>query len=346
MKPIPYKQVLNEIGTSVSHLLLGNGFSISYNPIFSYQSLYKVAVEYGLSDKAISVFEKLGTNNFEGVLKLLENVAWVSQIYYDIEDGGQVILNDIAIIKEALIQAIAKSHLANTGEVSAKAKESAIAFLGNYKTVFTTNYDLLLYWVNMHSNPYLFGDCFRAEHENPDAEYVIFSEHLKGANGILFLHGALHLYFENGYIKKHCWSRTKRPLIELIREGLDNKKYPLFVAEGTPQKKLEQINSNAYLAYCLAKLGRVEKNLVIFGNTLGGTDEHIADVIADNKDITNIYVGIYGDPEFAINVETFAACERIISRRKSITDKLKKPKILSLKYFDSGSVNVWKKYDE
>lgn len=343
MKPISYTNVLKEIGSNRSHLLLGNGFSIAYDPIFSYPSLYKVAVENGLSSNAIAVFERLGTNNFEGVLKLLENVAWASQIYYELEDSGQKILNDISIIKEALIKAIAVSHLTNTGEVRVDAKESAISFLRTYNTVFTTNYDLLLYWVNMHSSPYLFGDCFRAEHENPDADYVIFSEHLKGDKGILFLHGALHLYFDEGHIKKHCWSRTQRPLIDLIREGLNSGKYPLFVAEGTPKKKLEQINSSAYLAYCLAKLGRVTKNLVIFGNALSETDGHIVEVIADNLDITNIYVGIYGSPESATNVETFAACERINARRKAFTDKYKKKKLLTLKYFDSESINVWRK---
>jgi hypothetical protein len=56
------------------HLLLGNGFSIACDPIFRYASLYDAAVEAGLSARAQQVFARHGTNNFEGVLRLLEDI--------------------------------------------------------------------------------------------------------------------------------------------------------------------------------------------------------------------------------------------------------------------------------
>lgn len=337
-----YQDVEEVLLRGTSHLLLGNGFSISYNSIFSYASLYNIAVENGLSDNAKKLFEKLGTNNFEAVLKLLENLSWAAQLYYDIEDNGEKIKADIEIIKETLITSIAKSHLHHSGEVLDSSKASALRFLQPYKNIFTSNYDLLLYWINMSSpDKPIFGDCFRAEYENPNANYVIFAEHLGGDKGVLFLHGALHLYFADGEIKKHCWSRTHRPLMELIREGLESKKYPLFVAEGLPEKKLEQINSNAYLAYCLGKLGRITNRLVVFGNTLGNSDQHIAEVIADNLELKELYVGIYGDPMSSTNQETFAACRMIETHRDKLNKKIRKPKVLDIQFYDSSTANIW-----
>jgi len=342
MRLLDYSTITKVLEDGTSHLLLGNGFSISYSPVFSYSSLYNVAVEKGLSGNAQKLFEKLGTNNFEGVLRLLENLSWATQLYYDIEDKGERIKNDIEVIKETLITSIAESHLHDSGEVLDVCKECALRFLQPYKTVFTTNYDLLLYWVSMSApDKPAFGDCFRSEFENPGADYVVFSEHLGGGRGILFLHGALHLYFGDGEIKKHCWLRTRRPLMDLIREGLDNRRYPLFVAEGLPEKKLEQINSNAYLAYCLGKLGRIQNRLVVYGNTLGSSDKHVSDVIAENLDLKELYVGIYGGSSTSVSRETMFACEEMQARRTAINQKLKKPKPLNIHYFDSSTADIW-----
>jgi hypothetical protein len=81
MTLLTYSDVRQRIGSGRSHVLLGNGFSISCDPVFKYQSLYEYAVNAGLSDTAKKVFEKLGTNNFEGVMRLLDDAHWVSVIY-------------------------------------------------------------------------------------------------------------------------------------------------------------------------------------------------------------------------------------------------------------------------
>lgn len=344
MNLLSYEQVNASISGKTSHLLIGNGFSIAYSSKFSYDSLYEVAVENGLSDNAKKVFKKLGTNNFEAVLKLLENLSWAMQVYYDVSDKGQKINDDIKVIKETLINSISQSHLNHSGEVKDSCKQSAQNFLRPYKNIFTTNYDLLLYWVNMsYPNRPFYGDGFRSEYENPDANYVVFSEHLRENPGIFNIHGGLHLYFSDGEIKKHCWSRTHKPLMELIRESLDNDRYPLFVAEGLPDKKLEQINSNAYLAYCLSKFSRIENRLVVLGNGLAMSDKHICDVISDNVKLKDVYVGLYGSPDSQHNKETLNSCQAILDRRAIINRNLpnKKKGELVIQYYDSATADIW-----
>ncbi|MFA6178248.1 MAG: DUF4917 family protein [Candidatus Methylopumilus sp.] len=56
------------------HILLGNGFSISCRPdIFTYGKLYEVADFTKLSPYVKGVFEALGTQDFEKVIRALSD---------------------------------------------------------------------------------------------------------------------------------------------------------------------------------------------------------------------------------------------------------------------------------
>jgi hypothetical protein len=149
----------------------------------------------------------------------------------------------------------------------------------------------------MHSgkNP-IFQDGFRSDEEDPEAEYVVFTERLGRQKGLFFLHGALHLYSVNGELRKRCWSRTGMPLTALIKTGLAQREYPLFVAEGLANKKLEQIQRSPYLWYCLDKLACIKSPLVVFGHSLGESDRHIRDVLARNETLDTLYISVRGDP--------------------------------------------------
>jgi hypothetical protein len=138
-----------EVKSSLSgraHLLLGNGFSIACDPIFRYQSLYDVAVAAGLSPKAQAAFARLGTNNFEGVLRLLEDAHWLCGEYGIEHPNTKRILDDVDVVKNTLVQAVTASHLEHSGCVPEPKKEAARDFLKPFHNIFTTNYDLLLYW--------------------------------------------------------------------------------------------------------------------------------------------------------------------------------------------------------
>ncbi|MFP3422587.1 DUF4917 family protein, partial [Bacillus sp. SIMBA_161] len=55
---------------------------------------------------------------------------------------------DAQNVREALVTAVNATHPAHREDLAFQ-YESAAAFLKNFGTVFSLNYDLLLYWVNL-----------------------------------------------------------------------------------------------------------------------------------------------------------------------------------------------------
>ena len=343
IKPLDYRDVLKKL-PETKHLLLGNGFSIACDPIFDYGNLFEYVKQNGLSENLIKVFEYLGINNFEGVMRLLDDAIWLRGHYkliygkrseFSMED-------DLQTIKEALVKAIAQKHLAHSNLIDRRRRDQCVSFIEPYKTVFTTNYDLLLYWIARHGSEKLNErDGFRASIDDPAAPYLVFHEHLGDQKGILFLHGGLHIYIEDGEIRKHSWKRTDIPIIELVREGLKRNQYPHFVAEGNPDKKLKQIHSSGYLTYCLGKLERIQQALVIFGLSLGNSDQHILNAISDNLLLERLYIGIFGDPNDLKNKSIIQSTEYMVHRRKQWLVKMKRGKELSIEFYNSQTAHVW-----
>lgn len=334
MSIVDYAKVRENIGDDRAHLLLGNGFSIGCDPIFEYASLYDRAVERGLSERAQSLFSRLGTNNFEGVMHLLDRSEWVARLYGLVGGEGSAMHDDLEVVKAALVDAIAASHLENVGEVSEKKLAAACAFFDEYHNVFTTNYDLLAYWtvLSRHGGP-VFVDGFGDDPNEPDSPTVVYSFRVKDQRGLFYLHGGLHLFADtNGQATKHCWSRSGEPLTALIRNGLANGQYPLFVAEGAAERKLEQIHRSSYLSYAFEKFGRIQKHLVVFGSSLSATDDHIRRAIAGNKDLKNLYIGVLG--KNAASAEAAVTAIRGARKDRALKD-------LNIVLFDSDSAHPW-----
>lgn len=337
---LKYEEVLDRLGKGTAHVLLGNGFSVACDPIFSYGRLYDAAVSAGLSERAQEVFSYLGTNNFEGVMRLLDDANWIAGTYGLLPLGKPSdMLADVEIVKNTLIEAVANSHLPHTGFVDDEKKVAAHQYLNRFQNVFTTNYDLLAYWVAMSANPIVFQDGFREDHEA--APYVVFSERLGRNRGIFYLHGALHLYLAGGELRKHCWSRTHTPLTDLIKAGLSEKNYPLFVAEGSADQKLQQIQRSGYLWYCLDKLARIASPLVIFGQSLGESDQHILDILAKNLDLSTIYLGIYGGNNTPAAQMMWDAAEQLKAGRAEASAKRGRDSDLDVYFYASETASVW-----
>lgn len=325
------------------HLLIGNGFSIGCDTCFSYKSLYEASKKAGLSKRAQQIFERFGTNNFEAVMRLLEDGHWLAKIYQLVEDDSEL-RKDLVTLKKVLVDSIAKAHPDHTGKVADLKKAKAATFLRQFHNIFSLNYDLLPYWINMTMNPPLFQDGFREDADDPEALSLVFSERMGDQQGIYFIHGALHIFMGEGGLRKHCWGRTMKPITSLIRDGLEKSRYPLFVAEGNAEKKMEQIQANGYLSYCYGKLGRIQKRLVTYGFSFGNSDSHISKVIAENLGITELYVGVYktGDK---YPPEIFSAVNGIVEYRKQrFSDErpsIRNARQLGVTFFDSASAAVW-----
>src|SRR5665647_2623156 len=113
---ITYQEVRERLRAwKTKYLLLGNGFSIGCDPVFQYGSLYEVAVTSGLSPQAQAVFARLGTNNFEGVMRLLDDSHFVATTYGLISGAESRMLDDLETVKKALVSAVANSHLPHSG---------------------------------------------------------------------------------------------------------------------------------------------------------------------------------------------------------------------------------------
>ncbi len=92
-------------------MLLGNGFSIACDKVFHYTNLFEFAKENGLGKRVQKVFEYLGTNNFEGVLKLLDDSDWMAKHYkLSTKDGKKPeFQKDLEEVKNALVAAVTKA---------------------------------------------------------------------------------------------------------------------------------------------------------------------------------------------------------------------------------------------
>ncbi len=158
---------------------------------------------------------------------------------------------------------------------------------------------------------------------------------------MFFLHGALQLYVRGSEIRKHSWGRTLTPITELVRRGLEREEYPLFVAEGDPEKKAAQIRSNGYLFSCLDKFSRIGAPLVTYGHALGDSDGHICSEIAKNFEINQLYVGLFGSPNSRGNRETRANAQAISARREARATAVGREAPLEVYYYESESAQVW-----
>jgi hypothetical protein len=129
--------------------------------------------------------------------------------------------------------------------------------------------------------------------------------------------------------------------MELILEAMNGGRYPLFVAEGTADKKLQQIRSNAYLSYALGKLGRIESPLVVYGNALGPSDAHILDAIADNPKQKQLFVGLFGDLTSASSLATRQSVAALVQRWTQQTAGRRRTYDLDVFFYDSRSAPCW-----
>ena len=315
MTILTYPQVLEEIGknglSANANLLVGNGFSRAFaNAIFDYKSLYQKAREKGLTPEAIAVFEKLGETNFERVLKAYDECLWIAENYNQKLD--ETIPADRDAIRKILVSVISENHPENQNFMDDDTRKNAHTFIEKFTNLFTTNYDLILYWLIM-SGQEKWDDGFR----RVDGDLCFSGFH--GPSRIYFLHGALHIVRQGKSLIKLSWDGTKGKLKQLIKASIEKGHYPIFVSEGDSSKKKYQIDTNRYLRKCLQALQHVDGALVIFGLSLDPAfDKHIIDAIHAAKGLQRIYFGVYGDDHEMNNAE-FLKYARSIGLHKKLT---------------------------
>jgi hypothetical protein len=71
-----------------------------------------------------------------------------------------------------------------------------------------------------------------------------------------------------------------------------DKRFPIYVAEGTSPAKLARIKSNDYLSHCYEKVGASVGSFFVFGHSADPNDAHIYQALFRSK-IKHLYFCIY-----------------------------------------------------
>ncbi len=340
---LSFEQVLEELDATElgpePSLLVGNGFSVACDASYSYRALKK-NLAGRLPAISVELMERLETANVEQVMQILEDARWVGERLSG--DTDPELAQVHTSTRHAMVRAIAVDHLRSPAQIDLLREgrsRSAVDFLSRFSTVFTTNYDLLLYWIVMKNNPkseqgsYRFRDGFRRE--DPD-DFGRFDPTVDV--NLMYLHGALHLYIHGGETRKLVRG-ANRGLVKLINKVFDHGGEPLFVAAGRPEQKQEVIDDNPYLRYCFDKLRRIEGDLVVFGLSLGESDQHIFNALADNPRLRRVYLSLYGDPNSSGNLQMRSIGKRL--EESAAHSRSQGEPALSVRLFDSSSARVW-----
>lgn len=338
------------------HLLLGNGFSIACQPnIFAYGSLFEEAKKT-MSKELAAIFAAMGTQDFEEVIRALQNAAAIVSVYRPTFLRIQkLLIADADKLKTDLIQAVAGRHPARPNEISDERYAACRAFLANFVgagaggKIYTMNYDLLLYWALMHEEADVFDrinlnhdDGFRKDQDDFDAPYVEWQgEGAANGQNIHYLHGALHLFDAGHQLQKYTWVNTGKALVDQANEALKKNLFPVFVAEGDSKSKLTKIQHSAYLHHnfksfaglCQTK-ARDVKALFVYGHSFAKNDAHILNMIGHGK-VDHLFVSLYGDPSSKQNQTIRANVDYIAGLRQQFIPALK------VDYFDAASAKVW-----
>lgn len=324
------------------NLLLGNGFSMAYDKgIFSYNALFDFIES--LDDEILSkIFSVVKTKNFELIMSQLKTFSALLDAF-DSDNALKVTVeSSIVKIKKSLIDAVKSLHPEHVFKIPQDATDSCAQFLQNFLgtggKIFTTNYDLLLYWVLMRSKVLQHCDGFGRDRldseENVSEEDMEWSELRWGKyreqQNVFYLHGALPFFDTGIEIEKEEYD-SENYLLENISARMDADEYPIFVTAGDGNEKLANIMHNRYLTHCYEQFSKLEGSLVTFGFNFGEYDKHIIDAINiaakhgrnQPPKLWSIYIGVFSQED------------------KAYIESIKDAFSCKVHIFDSSSINIW-----
>lgn len=338
-----YDEVLQRTMNNQRTLLLGNGFSMSYNKErFSFTSLLESAIKAGLikvNTPIYEIFQEFETKDFETVVNLLETATKVTKKYNAIAPENEtLIVNDANKLKKHLVSIITNNHPEKITDISDEEFLCCANFINEFDKIYTLNYDLLLYWVAIKLDDFIrandigkrrlkFSDGF-GNSEEEGSEEVVYANDSSKPSTLFYLHGALHLFDKKYEIIKQTYSRTSKPLKDQTLENIHRDIYPIFVSEGTSQQKKAKIIHNAYLNHCYKSLSKISGDLIIFGTMLKTNDDHIRDALKHSK-IKNIYIGVSSIAAID-DFESFVEELKVVAHPKTVL------------FYDYRTAKVWR----
>jgi hypothetical protein len=134
-----FAEALKETARKPRQLLLGNGFSIAQGGArFDYKTLLRYS---GLPEdgEIRNVFRRLGTVDFEEVMRALEHAAVIEAAYGERERSTKF-NNDAGLIRDALVHAVHKVHPAIQFDIPDDQRSICVKFLREFPKIYTLNY--------------------------------------------------------------------------------------------------------------------------------------------------------------------------------------------------------------
>lgn len=329
------------------HLLLGNGFSIAARQRFHYDELRLAADAAQGAGAVLSGHEDA---NFEEIMAaLLRSLSSA----LDTGVGAELIEKQIADLRQLLVGTVAVVHPDSSFAMRANELRSCADFLVPYigraaiphGIVFTVNYDLLLYWTAIQfarksGGPLSFYDGFEGDFWLPDR--------MKNTSlSVVYLHGSLHMFERDRRITRIRYQNgpVPRNLLSQIREALANGDAPVFVAEGTGDRKADRIAANAYLAAAQRKFyfacRDARDSLFTVGHSLSKQDTHLTNMIGSGR-IGRVFIGAFG----GLNSSDGRRASELASEWQAMRSSEPKYMPLEVFVFDSQQCRIWSRFDD
>lgn len=327
----------NEIKDSYTNgsLIIGNGASIALHSKFDFKSLKEEAEKSNLfSEEIAKLFVEFDTSDFELILRLVWHAKLVNN-HLGIRE--QKVDSAYDNIKDALIKVVKEVHCEHSG--IAGHLSQLYQFTKKFQTIVSLNYDLILYWILMYGNDknndgHSFKDCFTNNCKFEDNWGELrrpYGVNQRYVTLVFYQHGNLSIFRDTKNIETKIQRGELTDLLQAITLNWNDEKIPLFVAEGTGDKKQESIRSSKYLSKIyyeiLPKLLDSSTDLVIYGWDLGQQELHLVEQIFKNKTAAKVAISTYDKNQ--------AECHRIYTMIKNIAPNIE------VEFFDSQSSGCW-----
>jgi hypothetical protein len=306
-------------------LVIGNGASIGISDRFNYPSLYQAAQDGNfLTDDTRAVFTSFESTDFELVLRRLWQATLVNKA---LQIDNKRVDEAYVEVRKSLISTV---HAIHPAYDQVQKHFSAIgAFLMEFQTVASANYDLLLYWSAMWNNDNGFGswfkDGFGKATFRDDWQTLREPYRAEGATLYFYPHGNLCLgtEAEGGEIKIAAGGEN---LLQTITEQWEQGVVtPLFVSEGTTEQKLTAIRRSNYLSRVhIEVLGAIGDAVAFYGLGFWPQDEHLIERVATTAK--------------SAAVSVYKGEQKMIDRASSM---LEKAGIKKVTFFDAESPGAW-----
>jgi hypothetical protein len=282
--------------TPRASVLLGNGFSLAYDAKrFAVAKLADIATFGEDAAAAGRLFEALDSHSFEYAALRTKQAGVVVEALEPDEARRCPSTEHLGVmaqkLSDALTEALIHLHPETATEVAEHDTKYCQAFLSSFRRIFTTNFDLLLYWA-MNRNGFLANSQF-ADGFGKEANTLVWPSRHTGLQNIHYLHGALHLYSVGRQVVKLSLGGGHQPsLVDQIKERLSRGDTPLVVVSGTSDDKVGQIYSHPYLLHSLIHLATAQGAMSTYGFNFSENDDHVIRAIVESR-VQDLVIGVH-----------------------------------------------------